>query len=83
MCVVNIMLEVINNALKNENYYICLYNNNVYIYNYKEIISFNDEKIKVKLENKNIIIKGENLLIKKMDIQELLINGNIESTTYE
>ena len=77
------MLDVINNALRNEDYYVCLYDNFVYIYNYVEIISFNSEKIKVKLNTKKIVVKGKKLLIKKMHIHELLINGDIGSVTYE
>ncbi|MDD2504823.1 MAG: YabP/YqfC family sporulation protein [Bacilli bacterium] len=77
------MLDVINNALKNTNYYICLYENKVYIYNYQEIVSFNHDYIKIALNQNNIKIKGSKMLIKKMHIHELLIEGNIESIKYE
>ena len=47
------MLEIINNALRNNNYYICLYKNNIYLYNYKDIISFDNNLIMVKFDNFN------------------------------
>lgn len=81
--VVIVMLDVINNALKNNDYYICLYANKVYIYNYKEIVNFNNDYIKIALKDVLIIVKGNNMLIKKMHIHELLIEGVIESVKYE
>lgn len=78
------MLDVINNALKNNDYYIVFYSNKVYIYNYQEIISFNSAIILIRLTNKlRIKIKGKDLLITKMVFKELLISGNIESADYE
>lgn len=78
------MLDVINNALKNNDYYIVLYNNKTYIYNYQEIISFSSVLIVIRL-NTQVIIKvtGKDLLIIKMVYKELLINGNIESVKYD
>lgn len=78
------MLDVINNALKNNDYYIVFYSNKVYIYNYQEIISFNSAIILIRLTNNlRIKIKGKGLLIIKMVFKELLISGNIESANYE
>ncbi len=77
------MLDVINNALRNTDFYICLYSNKVYIYNYQEIVSFNHDLIKIKLRNTSIKIIGNKMLIKKMHLHELLIEGEIESVKYE
>lgn len=77
------MLDVINNALKNEDYYICLYQNKVYIYNYIEITNFNNNMIKVSIKNNFIKINGKSLHIKKMVNHELLIEGIISGVSYE
>lgn len=77
------MLDIINNALRNTDYYVCLYSDKVYIYNYQEIISFNNDLIKIALTNCSIKIKGKKMLIKKMHVHELLIEGDIESVKYE
>ena len=77
------MLEIFSNALRNKDYYICLYDNNIYINNYQEILSFSNNLITIKLPNKNILIKGTNILIKKMENNELLISGNISGVSYE
>ena len=77
------MLEIFNNALSKNDYYICLYNNHLYIYKYLEIVTFNNDLIIIKLSDKNLKIKGNNMLIKKMHMHELLIEGDIRSVSYE
>jgi sporulation protein YqfC len=77
------MLDVINNALRCNDYYVCLYSNKVYIYNYMEIISFNNNCILIKLCNQNIKIIGSKMHIKKMENHELLIEGVISGVSYE
>lgn len=77
------MLNIIDNALRDKSYYICLYDNNIYIYNYEYILSFSDKVILVKLANQNIKIKGLNLKIKRLEKVELLIEGIISGVLYE
>ena len=77
------MLEVFNNALSNNDYYVCLYEKHLYIYNYIEIVTFNNDLIIIKLPNNNLKIKGKEMLIKKMHKHELLIEGQIASVSYE
>ena len=77
------MLDIINNALRNNNYYICMYEKHVYIYNYEEIISFNNEMILIKVCDFKVKVKGNDLHIKKMEHIELLIFGNISGVMYE
>lgn len=78
-----IMLEIFSNALRNKDYYICIYDQNIYIYNYEEILNFSNNQIYLKLNNQNIIIKGNDLHITKMENHELLINGSIQGVSYE
>lgn len=77
------MLNVIDNALRDKNYYICLYDNYVYIYNYDVIISFGKSSITLKARDKKICINGADLKIKKLMTRELLIEGDIKSVKYE
>ena len=77
------MLEIFNNVLRCNDYYICLYQNNIYIYNYEEILSFTNDIILVKLKEFNVKIKGTNLHIKKMENKEILISGLISGVSYE
>ena len=77
------MLDIIDNMMRSNNYYICLYNNYIYIFNYLSIISFDNNLIMVKFAKFNLKIKGSNMLIKKMEEKELLIYGNILGVNYE
>lgn len=77
------MLNVINKALIDNKYYICLYPNHIYIYNYEEIITFNNELVILKIDYFNIVVKGLDLHISKMESKELLINGIIKGVNYE
>jgi len=74
--VINV-LEIFKNYLKKEEYYLILYSNYAYIYNYKEIKKFTDKHISIELNNLKINIHGFDLLITKMESNELLIKGNI------
>ncbi len=71
------MLEIFKNYLTGEDYYIIIYSNYVYIYKYQEIIKFTDKFICLKLKKLKINIIGNDLLITKMEKNELLIKGYI------
>lgn len=71
------MFEIFKNYLKKEKYYIILYSNYVYVYRYVDIIKFTDKYISLKLENMMLNIYGIDLLIVKLEKEELLIKGNI------
>jgi len=60
---------------------ITIVNNKLNITNYIDIPHFDSNKIIIKLENKNIIIKGSDLVVSKLLDSEILITGifnNIE-----
>lgn len=71
------MLEIFKNYLNKEDYYIVLYSNYIYIYKYLDIIKFTDKFISLKLNKLTINIYGTDMLITKMEKNELLIKGNI------
>ncbi len=58
---------------------ITYFTNLVNISNYDDIILLNDNKIILKKTNKFITIKGENLTLKKLLDEEILIQGNIKT----
>lgn len=71
------MLEIFKNYLNKEDYYVVLYSNYIYIYKYLDIIKFTDKFISLKLNKLTINIYGTDMLITKMEKNELLIKGNI------
>ncbi len=72
------MLEKINNYLDNKDLKITLFNNKLNILNYEKLISIEKEYISVKYKNQIIRIKGEELKLKKILENELLIIGKIK-----
>lgn len=71
------MLEIFKSYLKEEDYYIILYSNYIYVYKYMDIIKFTDTYISLKLKKLILNIYGIDLLIIKLESDELLIKGII------
>lgn len=71
------MLDIIKHYLKNEDYFISIYKNNVYFYKYIDILKFTEKLISIKFDKFIVNITGDNLCIKKMEKWELLISGDI------
>ncbi len=71
------MLEIFKNYLKQEDYYIIIYRNFIYVYKYIDILKFNDKYISLKLNKLILNITGFDMLITKLEKNELLIKGNI------
>ena len=55
----------------------------IYLENHRGVIAYGEEKIRIGVNNGEIIIKGRNLEIKNLMAEELLIKGKIESLDYE
>ncbi len=71
------MFEIFKSYLKKEDYYVILYSNYIYIFKYLDIIKFTDKYISLRLNKIILNIYGYDLLITKMEKDELLIKGNI------
>ncbi len=63
--------------LYDKKYFITMYENYLYIYNFQEIITLTNELIMLSIENFKLKITGNDLKIKKINSNELLIEGNI------
>ncbi len=75
-------MNLINNIrshILDEEFKITLLNNKVNIVNYIELIDFNDFEVKIKYIKGKLIIKGNNLVVKKILNDELLIEGSINN----
>ena len=74
----NIKNNIIN-YLYDKDYVLAMYDDFIYVFNYAYLESFNDKKISLKLSDRIISFLGENLTIKKITKEELLIKGNISN----
>ena len=61
---------------------ITIINNKINIVNYKDLGHFDSDKIVVKKENGEIIVKGNNLVVSKLMNNEILITGNFSNIEF-
>ena len=54
---------------------ITIVNNKINIVNYKDIGQFDSNKVVVKTDNKDVIVKGSDLVVSKLMNNEILITG--------
>ena len=70
-------LNNIRSYILEEEFKVILNKNKLNIINYIELIDFNDFEIKIKYKDGILLVSGNNLRIKKILNDELLIEGNI------
>lgn len=63
--------------LNNDEYLISLSDSFIHVINYKSIMSLNNSRIELILNNKILIITGEDFIIEKMEKSEMIIKGKI------
>jgi len=61
---------------------ITIINNKINITNYIDIGHFDSNKIIIKLKNKDIIVKGNDLVVSKLLDSEILITGNFSNIEF-
>ena len=69
--------DTFKNFLYDLNNFITIYENHLHVFNYEKLNKLSDTEIIITIKNKEVIIKGDNLKIKQMTKQELLITGII------
>lgn len=65
-----------------KDYLIDIFDNNVYIKNYVLIKEISYNKIRIILVNNIIDLRGNNLIIAKLDEKELLIKGELKGIDF-
>lgn len=76
------MFSKLRNYIKQEETKIYYRKNKLDIINYKKILIFEDNKILVEIIDDILEIKGANLIIKRFEKEELLVEGSICSITF-
>lgn len=73
------MLERIKKYIVDDEERVIYFDNKVYIVNFIKILDINYENIMVRGKNKLIIIRGNNLSLRKLLEREVLISGDIKT----
>lgn len=69
------MFNKVREYIKDEEFRLIIFEDRLYATNYDEILSLEDERISLKINNKRIIIKGKRLTLNKLLEKEILIGG--------
>ena len=69
--------EYFSNFLFDLENFITIYDNTLHVFNYQRLNKLSATEIVLTFENKKVTISGNNLKIKQMTKQELLISGQI------
>lgn len=73
------LLDKLYNFINNSKYKLTIYDRGFHIINYDKLINIDDNYISFVADKKRIVIKGNNLLLKKILNKELLVEGIINS----
>lgn len=76
-------MSYLKNYIEDNNFRFSYINNQLDINNYLKINYMEDSKISLNYKEGNIVIKGNNLRIKKLLDYEILIIGNIENIEFK
>lgn len=71
------LINKLNKYLADDDYQIVIKNNLINIINIEEIVDFSIDKVTIRCNQKIISIDGKNLIISKMQEDEVLISGII------
>jgi len=69
--------NALSDFLYDKNYFITIFENNIHIYKYIELTRLTSEEIILQLPDFQIVIIGNNLIIKQMNSEELIVQGDI------
>ncbi len=75
--------EYFSNFLFDLENFITIYDNTLHVFNYQRLNKLSAAEIVLTFENKKITISGNNLKIKQMTKQELLISGQILKVEFQ
>lgn len=76
------MFRELKNIVYDKTFKVIILENKINIVNYTEVVIFEDERIVIEAEDKLINIKGKNLIINRLEENEILVLGKIKSIEF-
>ena len=71
------LMDALSDFLYDKKYFINIFDNIIHIYRYLELIKLSSQEIILKMEDFTLNISGDDLFIKQMNKDEILITGLI------
>ena len=69
------LYKSIKKFLFDQNYFVDLWDKNIHIYGFIDILTLNDKKVYLQLEEFKILIEGEDIRVLKLTKNEILVTG--------
>ena len=76
------LINVFRSYLLDEEFKITIIENKIDIVNYDEIGHFDSNKVIIRYKDKRLIIKGNNLVVSRLLVDEVLVTGNIKNIEF-
>ena len=73
---------IFKNLINNNKGLIIISDQIIDVRNYEEIISFDDNNFKIKIDNQTICIIGKNISVKLLKEEEIILSGDISKIEY-
>ncbi len=72
------LYKTMKNFLLDQDYYIDIFQDFIHVFNYIDILKLEETKVILDMPNFNLEIKGQDLVVKRLEKKEILIQGTIE-----
>jgi len=73
------LVNRVRSFLVEQNYYIDIYDRYVHVFHYVDILKLQDEEIILQMDSFQLILKGANFRVNRLEKGEILISGTLES----
>lgn len=76
------LLNQFRSYLLEENFHINIVDGQVNVVNYESIGHFDSSKVMIHYNGKTLVIKGKNLVVSRLIVDEVLVTGEIQSLEF-
>ncbi len=73
----------IRSFLIDKNYYIDIYDEEIHVFHYIDILKLQSDEIILQMDGFRLILMGEDFRVKRLENQEILIQGMLENLKME
>lgn len=73
------MLKSLNRFIRNKDFYLNYWNNQININNFIEILVLEDDKVVLSIPSGKLVVRGSNIMITKLLDNEILLTGDFSS----
>lgn len=76
------LVNRVRNFLVDQEYYIDIYEGNIHVFRYIDILKLQDSEIVLQMEQFQLLLKGANFRVKRLEKSEILVSGVLEELKF-